>query len=124
MITRIQTTSAASSSVRRWEDKVQRTADVLALIPLVNIPASIVSGVISLRKRDYTGAALSALGLIPFEGEAATLIKLARDAAHIHHLVKTGTRAVKAVHKTVTLPRPDVLPVSRVAAVASQHLAA
>ena len=112
MTTRIPTTPASTStSVRCWEDRVQRTADVLALIPIVNIPASIVSGVISLRKRDYTGAALSALGLIPFEGEGATLIKLARDAAHVHHVVKTGTCAVKAARQRVsTSARPSALP--------------
>ena len=126
MTTRIPATSAsASTSVRGWEDRVQRTADVLALIPIVNIPASIVSGVISLRKRDYTGAALSALGLIPFEGEGATLIKLARAAAHVHHVVKTGTSAVKSARQRVApQTRPSAVPTSGIAPTSSRHLAA
>lgn len=57
---------------------------------MVNIPASIVSGWISLRRRDYLGVALSALELIPIEGEFAAVIKLARGAANAHHLVNRG----------------------------------
>src|SRR5579872_1186329 len=89
-------TTPASVRARRWEDQVQQTADVLALIPIVNVPAGIVSGLISLRKRDYMGVALSVLELIPVEGEGAALIKLARDANHAHDLIKTGTHVVKA----------------------------
>ncbi|HLV79091.1 MAG TPA: hypothetical protein VKT32_02380 [Chthonomonadaceae bacterium] len=86
----------ASTTLTSWDDRVQATADMLALIPFVNVPASVVSGLISLKKRDYVGAALSVAGMIPVEGEWATAVKIARGAGHIHHAVKVGARIAQA----------------------------
>jgi hypothetical protein len=88
-----------SKRVRRWEDRVQRTANLLALIPIVNIPACIISGMISLRKRDYTGAALCALAIVPVEGEGAALANLAREAGRAEGFARTGSRTVKVIRK-------------------------
>ena len=66
-----------------WEDQVQAAADILGLIPLLNIPAEIVSGLIPLRRKDYVGFGLSVAGLIPLEGEVAVAFKLARAARQI-----------------------------------------
>lgn len=46
-------------------------------------PAEIVSGLISLRKKDYVGFGLSVAGLVPLQGEAAAALKLARTAQQI-----------------------------------------
>ena len=83
-----------------WEDPVQAAADVLGLIPLLNIPAEIVSGLISLRKRDYVGFGLSVAGLVPLQGEAAVVLKLARTAQQIamqNRAYKTVQSAAQAV---------------------------
>ena len=83
-----------------WEDQVQAAADVLGLIPLLNIPAEIVSGLISLRKRDYVGFGLSVAGLVPLQGEAAVVLKLARTAQQIdkqNRAYKTAQSAAQAV---------------------------
>ena len=83
-----------------WEDQVQVAADVLGLIPLLNIPAEIVSGLISLRKRDYVGFGLSVAGLVPLQGEAAVVLKLARTAQQIamqNRAYKTVQSAAQAV---------------------------
>jgi hypothetical protein len=82
----------AGTQTFRWEDRVQRTADLLALIPIVNVPASIVSGVISLRKRDYMGVTLSVLGMVSIEGEGATLVKLACHTVYAQRMAKLGAR--------------------------------
>ena len=84
-----QFVTQSSQAVRRpapvlaWEDQVQATADVLGLIPLLNIPAEIVSGLISLRKKDYIGFGLSVAGLVPLQGEAAAALKLVRTAQQL-----------------------------------------
>jgi hypothetical protein len=82
----------AGTQTFRWEDRIQRTADLLALIPVVNVPASIVSGLISFRKRDYLGVTLSVLGVIPIEGEGATLVKIACHTVHAQRMAKFGVR--------------------------------
>lgn len=82
---------------KEWELKVQHTADVLALIPILNIPASFVSGLISLRRRDYVGVALSVVGMIPIEGECAVAFKLARHACELHTVTKTGIKVARLV---------------------------
>ncbi len=69
--------------VLAWEDQVQVAADVLGLIPLLNIPAEIVSGLLSLRRKDYVGFGLSVAGLVPLQGEAAVALKLARTAQQL-----------------------------------------
>ena len=61
---------------------------MLGLIPILNIPAEIVSGLLSLRKKDYVGFGLSVAGLIPLQGEAAVALKLARTAQQIGRLGK------------------------------------
>lgn len=78
-----------------WEARVQHTADVLALIPILNIPASFVSGLISLRRRDYVGVALSVVGMIPIEGECAVAFKMARHACELHNVTKTGMKVAR-----------------------------
>ena len=85
----------ATTEILAWDERVQATADMLALIPFVNVPASVVSGLISLKKRDYVGAALSVVGMIPVEGEWATAVKIARGAGHFHHAVKVGARVAQ-----------------------------
>ncbi|HZT42465.1 MAG TPA: hypothetical protein VFA07_09745 [Chthonomonadaceae bacterium] len=85
----------AATNIVSWDDRVQATADMLALLPIVNVPASVVSGLISFKKRDYVGAALSVVGMIPVEGEWATAVKIARGAGHFHHAVKVGARIAK-----------------------------
>ncbi len=69
--------------VLAWEDQVQAAADVLGLIPLLNVPAEIVSGLISLRKKDYVGFGLSVASLVPLQGEVAVALKIARTAQQI-----------------------------------------
>ncbi len=81
----------------RWEDRVQGAADVLGLIPGLNIPAEIVSGLISLKKGDYVGAALSACGLMPVEGEWAVALKIARTARQTAHTAAVARRVATAV---------------------------
>ncbi len=76
-------TQPSPASVRAWEDQVQAAADVLGLIPILNIPAEIVSGIISLRKKDYVGFGLSVAGLVPLQGEAAVALKIARTSQQI-----------------------------------------
>jgi hypothetical protein len=63
-----------------WTDRAQKIADVLGFVPGLNVPAEIASGLISLRKRDYVGVALSVAGLVPFEGSWAVALKTARAA--------------------------------------------
>lgn len=89
---------------RAWEDRVQGAADMLGLIPVLNVPAEIVSGLISLKKRDFVGVALSIAGLVPVEGEWAVALKVARNADHLRRAVKTGARIAKTARKT-TRPR-------------------
>ncbi len=72
-----------TAPVLAWEDQVQAAADVLGLIPILNIPAEIVSGLISLRKKDFVGFGLSVAGLVPLQGEAAVALKIARTAQQI-----------------------------------------
>jgi hypothetical protein len=95
----IGTHSHTNTRSRRLEDRVQLVANVLALVPGVNIPASIVSGVISYRKRDYAGVSLCLLAIIPIEGEGAALIKLARDAGHARSIMRSGTRTFTVLRK-------------------------
>ena len=86
--------------VLAWEDQVQAAADVLGLIPVLNIPAEIVSGLLSLRRKDYVGFGLSVAGLVPLQGEAAVALKLARTARQIakqNQVYKTAQSAAQAV---------------------------
>ncbi len=80
---RPMTRPAPAASAPAWEDQVQVAADVLGLIPFLNIPAEIVSGLLSLRKRDYVGFGLSVAGLVPLQGEAAAALKFARTAQQL-----------------------------------------
>ena len=52
-IRRVQTQFVTQPARLAWEDHVQVVADVLGLIPLLNVPAEIVSGLPSLRRKDY-----------------------------------------------------------------------
>ncbi len=89
-------TSPTTAPVLAWEDQVQVAADVLGLIPILNIPAEIVSGLISLRKRDYVGFGLSVAGLVPLQGEAAVALKLARTAQQVAKQNQTYRTAQKS----------------------------
>ena len=79
----LSTDRPATPPALAWEDKAQAAADVLGLIPILNIPAEIVSGLLSLRKRDYVGFGLSVAGLVPLQGEAAVALKIARTAQQL-----------------------------------------
>lgn len=70
-------------------DQVRGAVDVLGLVPILNIPAEIASGVLSLRQRDYIGFGLSLAGVVPIAGEWAIALKIARS---LHQAVK-DTRA-------------------------------
>ena len=87
----MQTTTLA------WHDRVQHAADVLGLVPGLNMPAEIVSGLISLYKGDLVGFGLSLAGLMPVEGEWAVALKLARAAKQGTDL---ATRAARAARQT------------------------
>lgn len=77
------TAPALVRPIPTWEDQVQVAADMLGLIPILNIPAEIVSGLLSLRKKDYVGFGLSVAGLVPLQGEAAVALKLARTVQQL-----------------------------------------
>ena len=93
------TTMTSTLRSRSWEDRVLETADIVGLIPGLNIPAEIVSGLISLKKKDYVGVALSVAGLLPFEGELAVAYKIARNARDFNHAAKVGVKVAKKVRK-------------------------
>lgn len=92
------------TQVRTTLDKVQMVADVIGLIPIIGMPAEIVSGLISLRKKDYVGFGLSMLGLIPFEGEVAVAVKLASamsQGAQVGHAVRPQAARVRRAGREV-----------------------
>lgn len=63
-----------------WLDVTQITIDTVGLIPVLNVPASVTSAGISAYKGDWAGAGMSLAAVIPFEGDAAEALKIARDA--------------------------------------------
>ena len=72
---------AIGRSIRRADfDTVLCALDVVGMVPWLNIPAEVFSGLISLAQRDYVGCGLSVAGIVPFEGEWAVALKLARTA--------------------------------------------
>ena len=77
------TAPAPVRPIPTWEDQVQVAADMLGLIPILNIPAEIISGLLSLRKKDYVGFGLSVAGLVPLQGEVAVALKLARTVQQL-----------------------------------------
>lgn len=60
---------------------MQTGLDVGGLVPGVGEPLDLINAGISTLRGDYTGAALSAAGAIPFVGWGATAAKLRRRAA-------------------------------------------
>jgi hypothetical protein len=60
----------------------QTTLDTLSLIPVLNIPASLGSGAISLYQGDYFGAGISFLGVIPFASDFTGPLKIGRRFAN------------------------------------------
>jgi len=97
-----------------WEGRVQHTADVLALIPILNIPASFVSGLISLRHRDYVGVVLSVVGMIPIEGECAVIFKMACHACDLCIVAKMGAQVVQLAHNRADARTSNSLTAQRV----------
>lgn len=91
-------TTPENVRARSWEERVQNTADMLGMIPVLNVPAEIVSGLISLRRRDYVGVALSVAGLVPVQGEWAVVMKAARNAQHLGHAAKVGSKLAQIAH--------------------------
>lgn len=68
--------------------------DMLGLIPALNIPCEIASGLISLGRRDYVGFGLSVAGLVPVQGEWAIGMKIARHAHQMHGTAKLAAQVM------------------------------
>src|SRR5579872_5574623 len=90
--------------LRPWSDWVHEAVDTIGLIPGLNIPAEIVSGALSLYKRDYIGFGLSVAGLVPVAGDLAVGVKIVRTAstvataARVAKRVRRVARAVQTTH--------------------------
>jgi hypothetical protein len=52
----------------------------VGLYPGLNVPCSLLSAGISASRGDWSGAGLSLMAVVPFEGEGAEELKVARDA--------------------------------------------
>jgi RHS repeat-associated protein len=88
-------------------DTIRLIADGASFIPGLNVPASLVSGGISLYKRDFVGAALAGVSLVPFGRWAVAGVQAIRAAR--------AARAVKYVRVAAEVTR-----VARVAAKPAQ----
>jgi hypothetical protein len=95
----------AAVAALSWEERIQLALDVVGLIPVLNVPTQLVSGLISLRRRDYVGFGLSLAGLVPFEGEAVVALKLARRARHLGHSAQLGARLARVAAKADSAAR-------------------
>ncbi len=71
---------------------LRATVDALSLLPVLGLPADVVSALLSLKDRDYVGAAL-AVGGIFFEGFDAA--RIGRRAANVGKLVFESSNAAR-----------------------------
>lgn len=94
--------------------------DALSVVPVVDIPAGIASGIWSAAEGDWTGSLLSFGAAVPFFGEASALAKLGRTATTAERFAKEAEAAAKAcgccfAAGTPVLMESGPLPIERVA---------
>lgn len=78
-------------------ERVQNTADVTGIVDPTPV-SDMVSGGVALKRGHYTDAALSALSMIPYAGDAiAKPMKLARNAERIRALEKRAQELQKQI---------------------------
>ena len=81
-------------------DKVQCAIDVLGLVPGLNVPAEMLSGLISLGRGDMIGFGLSLAGLVPLEGGWAVALKIARTTKQVATAVELSTRIAREAERS------------------------
>ena len=86
------------ASAKEVLDTVQFFLDGIGTVPGIGEPFDAASGIISLGRGDYTGAALSAGAVIPFLGDAAGVAKIARRLHQVEEGVEVASDVAKAVH--------------------------